>query len=92
MDNTTEELVFDAARTPHTRQYRMDEEEMADTLLGAAVDDVAAVVSFDVVVVVTTLVFGMMGGTTGMTAGVISEYSRDNCSPVCMDDNQIIQS
>ena len=71
--------ALEAARTPQTRQYRMEEVEMAvvtDNVEDADDDEEV------VVVVVLDAGLGMMGGTTGMTAGVRSEYSRESCSPV----------
>ena len=71
--------ALEAARTPQTRQYRMEEVEMAvvtDNVEDADDDEEV------VVVVVLDAGLGIMGGTTGMTAGVRSEYSRESCSPV----------
>ena len=71
--------ALEAARTPQTRQYRMEEVEMAvvtDNVVEDADDDEV------LVVVLLDAGLGMMGGTTGMTAGVRSEYSRESCSPV----------
>ena len=73
--------ALEAARTPQTRQYRMEEVEMAvvtDNVEDADDDEEVVVV----VVVVLDAGLGIMGGTTGMTAGVRSEYSRESCSPV----------
>ena len=68
--------ALEAARTPQTRQYRMEEVEMAVVEDDDDGDDEV------VVVVLLDAGLGMMGGTTGMTAGVRSEYSRESCSPV----------
>jgi hypothetical protein len=54
----------------------MDDDEIIAVVVLVVVAFVATAVSFD------DDAFGRIGGTTGMTAGVSSEYSSDNCNPV----------